>query len=207
MTAGTAARDPGARRGDWRAGLRRAADLALAGVVTTAAALPLVTAGAAAAAGSFMVDHHCEHDDLPRAGAVWRVFVRALVPGAAAAALAGGVAALLAANAALIASGSVPGGGTALAATAAAAALLAGLGLLAVTEVGALAGRGWRAAAARAVRLARAVAWLLPAAAGTVATAAALAWLLPPLIPVVAGVTLFAGHVLRRRAGAARAGD
>jgi hypothetical protein len=188
----------GAER-DWRVTLRRASDLALVGVAATVVSLSLVAAGAAAVTASVAVHRLCDEDDLPSAGVLWRVLVRALVPGALVSAVAAGVAALLAVNASAIAAGAVPGGTLGLVVTGVAAALLLGFAILAVAELGARGGRGWRVALAATIALTRAAPAAVPAAAGAAGAIAALAWLLPPGAPVLPGFLLFAAHALRRR--------
>ena len=80
----TGARQP------WRDTVRVAADLALLGIVVTAAALPVVTAGAAVATGSAALHHFLTRDRWPDGRDAWRAFRRGLLPGLGAGACAAG---------------------------------------------------------------------------------------------------------------------
>jgi hypothetical protein len=104
---------------------------------------------------------------------------------------------LLALDVAALRNGAVPGGAPLLAVTAVLAVAAAGVAGVLLAAIGAHPGR-WRDAA-REVPLARTV----PAAAGIVALAALPAALVHPvLVPVLAGYTLFALHVVTRRLAA-----
>src|SRR5688572_26928334 len=92
-------------RTDWREGLTVAADLALIGIGVTVASLPVLTAGAAVRAGSVAVRHVVDGDRVPSFVDLWRVFRRALAPGAVATVVVLAVAALLAVDAAVLSSG------------------------------------------------------------------------------------------------------
>lgn len=184
-------------RHDWRETVRAATDVALLGFVLTIAALPLVTAGAAVAAGSAAIRHFLEHDSWPTARASWAVFRRHLGPGLLAGLACAAVAALLAVDVLAVRSGAAPGGTPMLAVTAVLAVAAAGYAGLVVVEVGAHPDRSWRAAV-RAVASNRVRA--LPPAAGVVLFAALLAVLVhPALVPVLAGYALHALHVVARR--------
>ena len=181
-------------RQPWRDTVRVAADLALLGVVVTAAALAVVTAGAAVATGSAALHHFLTHDRWPGARDAGRVFRRALLPGLAASACAAGAAALLLLNLLAIAAGLVPGGRPMAVLTVVLAAAAAGWAGLVVVRVGAGGGHGWRAAARTATTPAA-----LLAAAGVVALAVFLAVLVHPVLtPVLAGYALFALHAVAR---------
>jgi len=176
-------------RRDWRETVRIATDLALLGFLVTLAALPLVTAGAALAAGSVAVHHHLENDRWPTPRATWAVFRRTFVPGLLAGLAVAAAALLLTVDVLAVRSGAVPGGTPLLALTVLLAAGATGYGALAVVAVGA--GRSWRTATTG-----RAAA----AAAGVVTLAAVLAVLVHPmLVPVMLGYALFALHVVSRR--------
>ncbi|MET8154625.1 hypothetical protein ACIBSW_07700 [Actinoplanes sp. NPDC049668] len=182
-------------RRDWRDTVQVATDLALLGLVVTAAALPLLTAGAAVAAGSAAVHHHLAHDRWPSARLSWAVFRRALVPGLLAGPACVAAAALIVVDLLAVRRGAVPGGTPLLLLTATLVAAAAGYAGLAVVAIGARPDRPWRDAA-RGVPLNRA----LPAAAGVLALAGVLAVLVHPvLVPVLAGYALFALHVVARR--------
>jgi hypothetical protein len=157
--------------------LRLAADLALLGFLMTLASLPLVTAGAAVAAGGAAIRHQLDHDSWPPPRVLAPVFRRALLPGLGVVALLG----LLALDLWALGTGLVPGGPPVLVVTAAVALAAAGCaGLLAA------------AAPIRPVPLA--------AASGTVLLAAVLTLLTHPLLlPVLAAYTLYALHALARR--------
>jgi hypothetical protein len=174
-------------------------DLALVGVVTVVACMPLLTVGAALAVASAAVHHWCEHDGLPPARVLARRFARALLPSLPASAGLLGVTALLAVDLAAVRGGRVPGGAMATALTAASALLVLGAAALVVVEVGARGGQGWREATRRALATVCAAPAVLPAAAGVVGLVAAMAWLLPAGAPILPGFALFALHVVRRR--------
>ncbi|AGL17303.1 DUF624 domain-containing protein [Actinoplanes sp. N902-109] len=177
-------------RHDWRDTLRTATDLAVLGFAMTAAALPLVTAGAAVATGSAAVRHHLDTDSWPPARELWTVFRRTLLPGLAATALLLVVAALVLLDVAALRAGAVPGG---LPLT----VLLIVPGLLAVGFAGLL-------AVTTDLRAARALATpaRLLAAGGVVALTVLLALLVHPVLtPLLAGYGLFALHVITRRSG------
>ena len=53
------------RASDWRETVRVATDLALLGLLTVLAALPVVTAGAAVATASAAVHHYLQYDRWP----------------------------------------------------------------------------------------------------------------------------------------------
>ncbi len=191
-------------RRDWRETVRIATDLALLGFLVTLAALPLVTAGAAAAAGSAAVHPHLEHDRWPAPRASWAVFRRALVPGLLAGLAVGAAALLLVIDVLAVRAGAVPGGRPLLVLTAVLAAAGAGYGALVLVAVGAGPDHSWRAALATLTGRGRTAA----AAAGVVLLAALLAVLVHPmLVPVLAGYALFALHVVTRRAAPGRPGD
>ncbi len=181
--------------GGWRVALRRTMDLALVGVLTTLACLPLVTAGAALATASAAVHHWCGYDELPRTRDVARTFARALLPGLAASC---GFPGLLALGTAVTVRGDVPARPPAVLVLGA-VLVLSGLLLLVLAEVGATGGRRWRAAAARAVAAAREIPWLVPAAAVVAAVLLLVPRLVPQVSPLLPGYALFAGHVLRLR--------
>jgi hypothetical protein len=184
-------------RPSWRDTLRVAADVALLGFVLTAAALPVVTAGAAAAAGSTAMHHFLRYDRWPAAGETWRTFRRHLLPGLAAGAAALAGAGLLVVNLLALRAGVVPGGGVLTALTAVLLVVAAGYAGLLLVALGADPDRGWRAAA-RAASGARPAA--VAATAGVVLLAAVLGTLVHPvLVPVVAGCTLFALHAVADR--------
>ena len=186
-------------RQPWRDTVRVAADLALLGIVVTAAALPVVTAGAAVATGSAALHHFLAHDRWPAARDAWRVFRRGLLPGLGATGCAAGAAALLGVNVLAIAAGIVPGGRPMTVLTVALAAVAAGWAGLVVVRVGSRGGHGWRPAARTATTPAA-----LLAAAGVVALSVLLAVLVHPVLtPVLAGYALLALHAVARANGSA----
>lgn len=187
---------------DWRDTLRGAADLALLGILTTLAALPLVTAGAAVATASASVHQWTRRDHWPAARDLLRTFGRALLPGAAATLVAAAGAALLTANALALAAGVVPGGTALVVVTALLGALACGLAGMIVVQVGRQDARNWREATRVATRAAVDRPVTLLAATGTLAFAAVIGTLVLPLItPILAGYVLFALHALARRLG------
>jgi hypothetical protein len=184
---------------DWRDTLSVGADIALVGIVVTAASVPLVTAGAAVRAGSAAVHAIAAGEGVdPRL--MWRLFRTSLLPGAAATAIAAGCGLLLFIDVGAVASGRVPGGLPALAGTGAAAAALLAIGMLSVVQLGReTSPGGWRTA----LRWAGRTAWRQPGAAAAVAgvsaVAAALAALVPPTAPLLVGYALYAAHVVTAR--------
>ncbi|MCU7727407.1 hypothetical protein ODJ79_27055 [Actinoplanes sp. KI2] len=186
---------------DWRDSVRLAADLALLGIVLTLSSLPLVTAGAAVATGSYAIHHVTTQGRWPSFADCWAYFRPRLVPGLLAGPAVLAATALVVIDVSGLRRGAAPGGGPALAAVLTAAALAAGyVGLAAV-----LAGIRERGAAREALALALSRPLAAVTAAGVLAVAALLAVLVhPALVPVLAGYTLFALHaVARRRIGPA----
>jgi hypothetical protein len=190
----------------WQDTLRAAADVALLGLLMTAAALPVVTAGAAVTAGSTAMHHFLRYDRWPTTAQSWRVFRRALLPGLAATLAAAAGTTLLVANLLALRTGTVPGGPVLTALTAILAVTAAGYAGLVVIALGADPSHGWRPALRQA---ATAQAPAVAAAAGVVLLAAVLAVLVHPVLaPVVAGYALFAlhtaaAHLAKRRGGGA----
>jgi hypothetical protein len=166
----------------WGDRFRTAADLALFGAVVTVAALPVVTAGAAFAAGSFAMAHFVEYETWPAPRASLAVFRRRLRPGLLAGPAVLAAAGLVWLDVRGLHTGAVPGGGPAIVAVLLAAAVGAGvLGLVVV--------RG---------------AWNRPgpvaAATGIAGLIAVLALLVHPvLLPALVGYALYALHVVARR--------
>ncbi|WP_422772135.1 hypothetical protein ACN28C_03295 [Plantactinospora sp. WMMC1484] len=187
-------------RPDWRDTLRNGADLALLGIVTTLAAVPLVTAGAAVGTASAALHHWIETGSWPGARAALRGFGRTLLPGAGATAVAGVVAGVLALNLLALGRGAVPGGPVLVAVTVALAVAAGGFAGLTVVRLGRQGGQGWRRAVRGAARVAAARPVALLASAGTVTLAAVLcALVLPVLTPLLVGYTLFGLHTATRR--------
>jgi len=190
-----------AARTDWRDGLSTAADLALVGIAVTVAALPVVTAGAAVRTGSVAAHRVLAGDRVPPPAELWRVFRRAVLPGAAATAVVLAVAGLLVVDLAALTSRRVPGGPVAIALTGCVAAGLAAVAALTVVRLGRDADTGWMCAAHWAAGTAKQRPGTAVATAGVLALAVVLAWLVPATAPLVLGVTLYALHVVARRAG------
>lgn len=181
----------------WRETVRVAADVALLGIVVTAAALPVVTAGAAVAAGSAAMRHFLVYDEWPGPAACWRTFRRALLPGFVAVVGAAVVLLVLLLNLAALRRGIVPGGTPVAGVTVVLMAAGAGYAGLVVVLLGA--GHGWRAAARTAAAEVSARPRALPAATGVVGIAALLAAMVHPVLtPVLVGCVLFALHVTNR---------
>jgi hypothetical protein len=189
-----------AARTDWRDGLSTAADLALVGIAVTVAALPVVTAGAAVRTGSLAAHSVLAGERVPAPAELWRVFRRALLPGAAATAVVLAVAGLLVVDLVALTSRRVPGGSVAIALTGCVAAGLAALAALTVVRLGRDAGTGWIAAARWATGEALRRPGIAAATVGVLALAVVLAWLVPATAPLVLGVALYALHVVARRA-------
>jgi hypothetical protein len=179
---------------DWRDTVRAATDLALLGMLVSAAALPVVTAGAAVATGSAAVRHFLEHDRWPAPRALWAVFRRRLLSGFLAT-LGCALAVLLVVVDLLgLRNGLVPGGVPLMLLTLAVVAVAAGCGGLLVVALSS----GRRFSVAEAIGSPARVA----SAAGVVTVAAVLAVLIHPvLVAVLLGYVLFALHVVARRLG------
>ncbi|MEV5210685.1 hypothetical protein AB0K35_24740 [Micromonospora sp. NPDC053740] len=191
--------DTGGRR-DWRDVARDAADLALLGILLTLAAVPLLTAAAAAGTASAAVHDWTRTGSWPSARTTVRRFGRAVLPGVPVSLLALVGAALLAADLAALATGRVPGGPTALLVTALIAAGLAGYGGLVVVEVGGNGGGRWRASARCAARACLDAPTRWAALTGVVALAGLLTVLVTPVaVPILAGYTVAALHAVAAR--------
>jgi hypothetical protein len=177
------------------------ADLALLGIVLTAAVLPVVTAGAAVATASFAVDHWCRNQAWPRPGTLLRMFGRAVLPGLGALAVLGIAALFFAVDVTALRAGRVPGSPVLLVLTVVAGALATGLAALTVVLLGRQPTRGWRWAIRTGWRHTLATPLLPLTLTGVLAMAALLAWMIPVTVPLVAGFALFATHVVARRRG------
>lgn len=186
-------------RPDWRESLTLATDLALLGIVLAVACVPLVTAGGAVATASVAADHACRYRRLPSTVELLRTFRGAFLPGLGAELVAVVVVVALVVDVRAVAAGLVPGGAIVLAATAAVALGSVALAGLVVVGVGATSGRGWGAA----VRWSGALLWSRPWVGLAVVPVTGLPVLLASVIPVtaplLAGIGLFALHVVVRR--------
>ncbi|MEU8408912.1 hypothetical protein AB0C19_22190 [Micromonospora sp. NPDC048842] len=191
--------DTGGRR-DWRDVARDAADLALLGILLTLAAVPLLTAAAAAGTASAAVHDWTRTGSWPSARTTLRRFGRAVLPGVPVSLLALAGAALLAADLAALATGRVPGGPVALLVTALIAAGLAGYAGLVVVEVGGNGGGRWWASARSAARACLDAPTRWAALTGVVALAGLLTVLVTPVaVPILAGYTVAALHAVTVR--------
>ncbi|WP_327040674.1 hypothetical protein OG400_24310 [Micromonospora ureilytica] len=198
-TSGAGPPEAGGRR-DWRDVARDAADLALLGILLTLAAVPLLTAAAAAGTASAAVHDWTRTGSWPSARTTVRRFGRSVLPGAPVSLLALVGAALLAADLAALATGRVPGGPAALLVTVLIAASLAGYAGLVVVEVGGNGGGRWRASARSAARACLDVPTRWAALTGVVALAGLLAVLVTPVaVPILAGYTVAALHAVAGR--------
>ncbi|RAN92890.1 hypothetical protein [Micromonospora noduli] len=191
--------DTGGRR-DWRDVARDAADLALLGILLTLAAVPLLTAAAAAGTASAAVHDWTRTGSWPSARTTVRRFGRAVLPGVPVSLLALAGAALLVADLAALATGRVPGGTAALLVTALIAAGLAGYAGLVVVEVGGNGGGQWRASVRSAARACLDAPTRWAALTGVVALAGLLTVLVTPVaVPILAGYTVAALHAVTVR--------
>jgi hypothetical protein len=186
-------------RTDWRDSLATASDLALLGIMTTLACLPVVTAGAALATASAAADHVCVHRGLPRMADLGRTFGRAFLPGLGATAAGLTAALLLAFDVRLLAGGVVPGGAGLLVVTAVLAAAALVLGMLTLVRVGTTGGRGWLAATRWAAGRLAARPRLGGVLLLVLALPAVLAFTIPVTTLLLPGFLLFALHVVARR--------
>jgi len=183
-------------RTDWRDTVRDAADLAVLGLLVVVASFPLLTAGAALATGSAAIHQRVTHDRWPGPRALWPVFRRTLLPGAAAVVSCGLGAWLLAFDVSVLRSGAVPGGPALLVATCLVTA--ASVGYLGLTVVALGRGApGWLPALRRATT---APPLAVAASAGVVALAAVLAVLVHPILAAcLTGHALYALHAVHTR--------
>lgn len=186
-------------RTDWRDTLRNATTLAVLGFVTTVAALPVVTAGAAFATASAAVHDWCEEGRMPDLRTTARRFGRAVLPGLPAVVLAVAGTVLIVLDVRALVAGHVPGGSGMLAVTAAAGVALLGTAGLTVVEVGRQGGQGWLAAARFAVRCGLSRPAPVLGLGLTVVLAVLLAAFIPATAPIVVGFALFALHAITRR--------
>lgn len=192
--------EPGAVRSDWRDTVRVAADVALLGIVLTAAVLPVITAGAAVATASAAMHHFVQYDRWPGLRASLSTFLRCLLPGLAALAVCAATILLLVINVLAVRSGAVPGGAPLMVLTVGLALAAVGYAGLVVVAVGVRDGRDWPGALRVGATMAMTRPAALPAAAGVLALAALLALLIhPALVPVLAGCALLALHAVTRR--------
>ncbi|MFC7530626.1 hypothetical protein [Actinoplanes sp. GCM10030250] len=182
-------------RPDWRERLSLATDLALIGFLVTLAALPVLTAPAALAAGSAAVRHRYADGGLPRVRPLLGLYRRLILPGIPVTL----VALVLLVDLMAISRGRVPGGPVLFFGTAAVAAWLGGFATLAVVAIGRDPDRPLREAAAWAWQRATTRPWsaVAPALAGVLAFFLALS--VPATIPLVVGFQLFAAHVISDR--------
>lgn len=184
---------------DWREALSVAADLALIGIAVTVASAPVLTAGAAVRTGSVAVRHVVDGERVPSIVELWRVFRRALAPGAVACVVVLAAAGLLAVDIALLSSGRVPGGTVVLVVTIVAAGALVALAALTVVHLGREPEDTWRAATKWAFAAARRAPLAAVATAGAIALATAIAALVPVTAPLLVGFALYAMHVVTVR--------
>lgn len=189
------------QRPDWREKFALGTDLALIGVVVTAASLPILTLPAALAAGSTAVRHRYQFGRLPAFRPLLRQFRRGLLPGIPFIV----VALLLLVDLIAVSRGWVPGGTPVLTVTAVAACWLAGLATLALVATGRDPDAPGKAALRWAWEQATGRPWsaLAPALAGVLAFFLALS--VPATIPLVIGFHLFAAHVISDRLAPAEA--
>jgi len=181
---------------DWRDTLSNAADLALLGIVTFLAALPVLTAGSALATASAAVHDWLPIQRMPPVATSGRRYGRGILPGlvAFAAFAVGGY--LLIWNVVALRRGTVPGGTPMVVAALAAAVLAGGLALLILVEVGRRGATGWRAAAVAGWRTALARPAVVLANGGMLALAVFLSMILPICVPLLLGYVIFAAHVI-----------
>lgn len=181
---------------DWKDTVTVAADLALVGIAVTVCSLPVLTAGAAAHAGSVAVRDIIDGSAV-RPSVLWRVFRRSLLPGALATVATATTAWLLLFNLGAVASGRVPGGLPVLVGTGAVAAAL--LAACAFGVVHLAHHHSWPGA----LRWAAGTVWRQPLTAAMVAGVSSIAAVIGAIIPVTApllvGYLLFAVHVIVAR--------
>lgn len=190
---------PARARTTWLDTVSNASYLALLGIVTTIAALPVITAGAAVGTASAAVHDFCENGSMPAARTCLRRFTRALAPGLLATAVALATTMLIVLDIRALVAGQVPGGPVLLAVTCAVGVALAGGAGLTVVEAGRQGGRGWLPSARLAVlhTLSRPVPVL--GMGLTLVLAVLLAAAIPVTAPILVGFALFALHAIARR--------
>jgi hypothetical protein len=186
-------------RRDWRETVTVAADVALVGIVVTAASVLVLTAGAALRTGSAAVRAIADGEGVD-IRVMWRLFRASLLPGAVAVAAAAACGLLLVFNVGAVAAGRVPGGSPALVGTGVAAAVLLAIGMLSLVRLGRdTSPSGWR----EALRWAGRTAWRQPGAAAAVAGVSAVAAVLGVFVPLTApllvGYTLYGAHAATAR--------
>jgi len=189
--------EPGpAPRSDWKETLTAATEIALCGFCVVAAALPIVTLGAALATGSFAVRHWVLERRLPPWAEIWRLGLRWLLPGVGATALIAVFAAMMFIDLNAVARGDVPGGTAVLVATVVVVALAATIVALCLVHLGRWPADGWWAAA----RWAATVTFTAPHRAvpqvAICVFAGLLGAMIPATIPLLVGYALFAMHVV-----------
>ncbi|WP_144122303.1 hypothetical protein [Catellatospora sichuanensis] len=178
---------------DWRDTLRDAADLALVGIVVTVAAVPVVTTGAAVAAGAEAVHLRFTDGRWPGPRDLLRSFGRRLLPGLLATLAVLAAALLVTLNIFWLRRGVVPGGEVLLGVTAVAAVALIGLIALAIPFLG----RGYTYR--RALRAALSRPALIVTCAGVIGIAFLIGSILPVTAPLLVGYVLLALHTIARR--------
>jgi hypothetical protein len=186
---------------DWRETVRDATEMAVLGIVTTVATLPVVTAGAAIATASAAVDHWAEHGRLPDAATTVRRFGRAILPGIGPTVIAAIGALLLFLDVRALVTGAAPGGAALLLVTVVVGIALLGTAGLAVVEVGRHGGRGWLAAARVAIRTGLDRPQQVIACGLALGLATILGTVVPATAPILVGFGLFALHSIARRFG------
>jgi hypothetical protein len=183
---------------DWLDTVSVAADVALVGIVVTAASVPVVTAGAALRTGSAAIRAIVDGEGVD-ARAMWRLFRASILPGALAVAVAAAGALLLVFNVGAVAAGRVPGGSPALAGTGVAAAALLAVAVLGVVRLGRDTRSGWFDALRWAARTALRQPGAAAAVAGVSAVAVALAVFIPVTAPLLVGYALYGAHAVTTR--------
>jgi uncharacterized membrane protein YesL len=186
---------------DWRDSLALAADLALLGIVVSVCALLVVPAGGALAAASVAADYAGTNRALPPLSIMGRAFRRGFWPGLVALAMFVVAAALLAIDLWALTSARVPGGFPLIVVT---VLLMVGglaLALLTLVRVGMTGGVGWVPALAWSARLLVGRPQLGGALVATLIVPVLLALVVPVTAPLLAGLALFALHVVVRRLG------
>src|SRR3954452_22641343 len=145
---------------DWQETITVAADVALVGIVVTAASIPLSAPGAGIRTGSSAV-HAIAVGEGVDFRAMWRLFRSSFLRGALATAALAAVTLLLVCNVGAVAAGRVPGGSPALAGTGVAAVILLAIGMLSIVRLGRdTSPSGWR----EALRWAARTVWRQPGA-------------------------------------------
>lgn len=187
-------------RPDWRDSLSLAADLVLVGLLMVLGCLTIVGAGAALTTASVAVNRAVLYRSFPSFSDLRATARASFLRGLAATLVVLAVGTLIALDVLALQAGRVPGGIPLLVGVGAIAAAGIAVAAVGLVRLGQTEGCGFRAALRYAVRLLGQQPLVGIGILATLAVAALLCWLMPVLVAFLPGVTLFALHVVVRRA-------